>query len=96
MMKIDLDDRHTIITDRWGYPVLITHKAGVPAVDDKGKQHGHALYFRTYGQAVRSYISMKTPDTDINTFPELAAFIDSTLKEVEFKIDQQMEAISND
>lgn len=93
-MKIDLDDRHTIITDRWGYPVLITHKAGVPAVDDKGKQHGHghALYFRTYGQAVRSYISMKTPDADINTFPELAAFIDSALKEVEFKIDQQMEA----
>lgn len=33
-MKIDLDDRHTIITDRWGYPVLITHKAGVPAVEN--------------------------------------------------------------
>lgn len=92
MMKIDLDDCHTITTDRWGYPILITHKAGVPVVDDKGKKHGYALYFRTYGQAVRSYISMKTQDADINTFPELAAFIDSTLKEVEFKIDQQMEA----
>lgn len=92
MMKIDLDDCHTITTDRWGYPILIMHKAGVPVVDDKGKKHGHALYFRTYGQAVRSYISMKTQDADINAFPELAAFIDSTLKEVEFKIDQQMEA----
>lgn len=92
MLKIDLDDEYTIMIDRWGYPILIKHKAGEPARKENGKGYnGKVLYYQTFGSVVKSYIMMRASTTDIHTLNDTAKFIDLELKSVEKKIDQQME-----
>lgn len=91
-MKIDLDDEYTIMIDRWGYPILIKHKAGEPARKGKGKGYnGKVFYFQTFGSVVKSYIMMRAGIADIHTLDDTAKFIDHKLESAEEKINQQME-----
>ena len=86
-MRIDLDKHYTIEINKWGNPVLVKHKANAE-VDKNGHLVGAKLYFQTFGQAVKSYIKQSAGTSDVNSFEELAAFIDGKLKGVELKINQ--------
>lgn len=90
MMRIDLDEHYTIELNKWGNPVLVKHKVNAE-VDKGGHLVGRKLYFQTFGQAVKSYIKVSACKTNINSFEQMAAFIDGKLKGVELKIDQMME-----
>lgn len=89
-MRIDLDEHYTIYLNKWGNPVLVKHEANAE-LDKHGYPIGHKLYFQTFGQAVKSYIKVSASESKINSFQEMAAFIDGKFKGVELKIDQIME-----
>lgn len=86
-MKIDLDDKWCITSDSHCNVILTkkssnTLKNGLPA--------GEHLYYQSYGQAVKDWIQKSGISENINSFQELANFIDGKLKAVELKIDQRM------
>ena len=89
-MRIDLDEHYSIELDKWGYPVLVKHKVNAE-VNKDGHLIGAKLYFRTFGQAVKSYIKVSASESKIKSFQEMAEFIDGKLKGAELKIDQMME-----
>lgn len=86
-MRIDLDEHYTIYLNKWGNSVLVKHEVNAE-VNKDGHLIGAKLYFRTFGQAVKSYIKQSAGTSDVNSFEELAAFIDGKLKGVELKINQ--------
>lgn len=86
-MRIDLDKHYTIELNKWGNPVLVKHKVNAE-LGKNGHLIGAKLYFQTFGQAVKSYIKQSAGTSDVNSFEELAAFIDGKLKGVELKINQ--------
>lgn len=91
-MKIELDSKNTIVINKnWGNPELVVHDEN-PKFDKQGNPLGHRLYFRTFGQLIKTYIMKSAAGSDVNSFEELASFIDGKLKGVELKIDQTMEA----
>ena len=93
-MKIDLDEKYCIVLNQWGNPVLVKHGKKFE-FDKHGAPVGKKFFFQTFGQAVKSYIKQSAGTSDVNSFEELAAFIDDKLKGVELKINQIMEDSKN-
>lgn len=86
-MKIDLDDKWSLIGNRYGNPVLVKNaqptKAGTYAGTVK-------YYFNTYGQAIKHYIMIASNNADISSLEELAEFIDRTLDGIASNVDRYM------
>lgn len=86
-MRIDLDEHYCIVLNHWGNPVLVKHGKEFE-LDKHGDPVGKKFFFQTFSQAVKSYIKQSAGTSDVNSFEELAAFIDNKFKDVELKINQ--------
>ena len=92
-MKIDLDDKWCITSSNH-CNVILVKKSG--RLQKDGTPAGQKFYYQNFGQAVKDWIQMAGVIEDINSFQELANFIDGKLKAVELKIDQQMEGYEHE
>lgn len=91
-MKIDLDDKWCITSDNYCNAILVKKSGGVLK---NGTPAGKHLYYQSYGQAVKEWIQKAAISEDINSFQELANFIDSKLEDAKLKIDQQVSEHEN-
>ena len=86
-MKIDLDDKWCI-TSGEHCNVILVKKSG--RLQKDGTPAGQKFYYQSFGSAVKDWIPKEAIAEDINSFRELANFIDGKLGAAELKIDRQM------
>lgn len=86
-MKIDLDDKWCITSSEHCNVILIK-KSG--KLQKNGTPAGQKFYYQHFGQAVKGWIQKADVTENVQSFQELANFIDGKLKAVELKVDQRM------